>query len=468
MKVLALIVAAVLILGCTQAPAPASSENATAAIAVPTTVSSGIAVHIANAQDLFGRPGFVRSSMTITFPGNLTEEQQVVADLMAGLIQGQESTLAWDNGTWRLDTQLGILGETLNQTTFLSANASFFCVDSECEPATQKDTQERLDVAQKALQSPYQLVPLPAAMDPEKAWIVTSTGPSTQAGRACDGFNLTLNQTYMNQTLYSRPAGDLEDIRQVKQAVLFKGITAPLRTCLDQKRGYVARVQVEVDLSVAEKELHGLTMSMSQTIREFRDKPYLKDVLPPVYPDAEEPKNPSGFSTLPISDNHTAGDGTRYAYVGKQNGSFALDVSNIQNASCSPKRLMLPEWTTFECNGTRMVFLIYEEESDEFQLAVQQFILPVRPYDPELRPVYSVARNQIVVMSDVPLIVLYEGKKDEGDSVLVGPREGPCPTERLFLEGKPGSYTCEGQDYLIQKSDGSIENEALGIRVIKK
>ncbi len=470
MKAPVLVLAAVFLFGCIQAPESVTVSNGATGTPVPTAVSGSITASSLNAESLFDRSGFVRYSVAVTFPGNLTEEQKTIADIMQELVQGQESTLAWVSGAWRLDSQVGVLGQTLNQTAYLDLgnNNSQFCVDGKCEPAAQEDTQERLDVAKKALQRPFQLVPMPSGVDAEKAWIVTSTGPSIQAGRSCDGFDLTLNQTYMNQTLYARSAGDFENIRQVKQAVLFKGITSPLPICLDQERGYVARVQMRVNLSVAEKELSGLTMAVSQTVQEFRDEPYLRDVLPPAYPKAEKPRRPSGLSILSISDNHTTGDGTRYSYAGKQNGSFALDVSNIQNASCPPKRLMLPEWTTFECDGTRLVFLIYEEESDEFQLAVQQFILPVRPYDPQLRPVYAVARNQIAVMSDVPLIVMYEGKSQEGESLLVGPWEGPCPTQRLYLDGKPGSYTCEGQTFLLQKSDGSIENELLGIRVIKK
>jgi len=459
---------AILLLGCMQAPAPgpvAPVANGT----VVTAASTGFSAQLAEAAHLFEKPGFLRYSVAITFPSNLTDEQQAISEFMQSLLQGQESTLAWDNSTFRLDTQIGLLGETLNQTTYLSANASAWCLDAECDAAAVTDTNERLDVARDALKSPYNFLKLPKNVDVEKAWIVTPSASSNQAGRKCDGFELALNQSYMNQTLYSVPAGELNDVRTVKQAVLLKGITEPMRVCLDQEKGFVALAKVEVDLSVAENDneaLRGLVMIMTQQVDEFRDAPTPEELQIPQTQEKMQPERAQSVSILPLGSTFTGSDGTQYGYVGKQNGSFVINISNVNDASCAPEALKLPEWTTFACNGTAHLFLIYEEESDEFQLAVTEHVFTIREYDAALGIIHLLPPDNPVPLSDLPLILMYEGTTAEGESILIGPWEGPCPTKRLMLGEKTGAYACDGQEYAI-KADGKEEDD-LRVQVLRK
>jgi len=463
MKIAALLFAAFLLLGCTQAPATKDTPSAT-----PTaTLEPGLSDAIANAEDLFKTPGYARYQVTITFPSNLTEQQAAIAEFMQSLLQGQQSGLAWDGtGTFRLDTQVGLLGESLNQTTFLNTNNSTWCLNGECEAAETQDTEERLDVARNALSSPYAFLKLPAGVDPARAWTNRPSGPAQYAGRTCDGYELTLNQTYLNQTLYSRPAGELEDVNAAKQVVLLKGITTPLRTCLDRERGFVAFVRFEVDLSKArnDDELKGLVMIMTQTIGDFQDTPPAGTLDAPEAEPART-KAPSSANALPLGAVTLGSDGIRYGYIGKQNASYLLNVSHV-NASCAPKMLQLPEWTTYECNGTVHLFLVEESQSDEFELAYTKYAFTPSPYDPTTYIVYVLEKDKPVPLSNLPLILMYEGTAGSGESILIGPWEGPCPTQRLGLSDKAETYACEGTEYAV-KADGK-EDGKLRVRVLRK
>ncbi|MBI5226007.1 hypothetical protein HY994_02075 [Candidatus Micrarchaeota archaeon] len=458
---------ALLAIGCTQAPAPASTTpNATDALTTAPTLST----HLANAENLFTKPGLARYSVAITFPTNLTEEQRPIAEFMKGLLQGQESTAAWNTSIFRLDTHVGLLGESLNHTTYLAINASLWCVDGKCETADLKDTEERLDIARKALQSPYNFLPMPKSVDPTLAWIATPTGDAQKAGRTCDGYDLLLNHTYLNRTLYSIPAGDLEDLKEVKQAVIFKGITTPLKTCLDRERGYVAYARLEIDLSKARNDdkLRGLRMIMTQEIQKFQDVPGAADLQKPAELEtAPKTSVPEGVSILPLGAAATGSDGTRYEYLGKKNGSFILNASNVKNASCGTKQLALPEWTVFECNGTANLFLIYEEKSDEFQLAVRQSAFEIQTYDPSKNIVYVLPEGMPVPFSHLPLIMQYDGKLGNDDVVYIGPWQGPCPTERIVLDDTPARYSCDGTNYVIRKDSVQDRKNALGVQVLK-
>ncbi len=465
--ILILLLSAFLLLGCTQAPAETPTNKTATTNAANATTALDVTALEANAQRLFQQPGYARFSTTISFPSNLTEEQRAIAEFMQSLLQGQESALAWDNDTFRLDSHVGLLGETLNQTTYHSSNASLWCLDGECDAADTGDTEQRLDVARNALKSPYNFLKMPKNVEVRKAWMVTPTGSSTQAGRACDGFELALNQTYLNQTLYSVPAGELQDITAVKQAVLLKGMNTPLRTCLDRERGYVASIRAEIDLAVArnENELKGLVMTMTQKVTEFRE-PKTDDVQAPASGVPLTETKPSDGNILPLGSVFTGSDGTQYVFVGKQNGSYAINISNADNASCAPKQLLLPEWTTYECNGTAHLFLIEESITDEFQVAVTEYVIGIRAYDPTYNPTYVLAPNDPTPLSSLPLILMYEGATEEGESVLIGPWEGPCPTERLVLAEKAGTYACDGREYAV-KADGK-EEDGLRVKVLRK
>ena len=115
--------------------------------------------------------------------------------------------------------------------------------------------------------------------------------------------------------------------------------------------------------------------------------------------------------------------------------------------------MLLPEWTTYECNGTARLFLIEESDSDEFQVGVTEYVIGIREYDPTSNPTYVLTPNDPTPLSSLPLILMYESTTEDGESVLIGPWEGPCLTERLVLAEKAGTYACDGMEYAVKADD---------------
>ncbi len=481
MKALVLVVAAILLFGCIQTTAPAATpDNTSASVKATGVPSPTMEQYRAKMSGFFEQPGKIAYRTRFEYVSNGSEEEDAFIELFKALISGQESDLAWKTDHWRLQSSVGLFGGTLNETTYVSANGSFNCIDDEpCEPIEPKWAVEKINTAKKALIDAYEGISLPEFLETQKAFLPSYKGLDWQAGRPCARFELAVNHTYVNQTFYTRAAsGQLNSLKEAKTQFLIRGIQKPIALCLDDEKGYVALVRIEVDLSQAyskEEVPFPIRMILIQEVTEFKNNVQEVEFEPADTAKAQgNPVNrkpdalPDRVNVLPLNVNSTSSDGTRYAYVGKQNGSYLINIENIKNASCARMQLKLPEWMMYECNGTAELFYLYEDASDEFQVAFEQQVFKMQAYDPANRPLYALPEGMPVPFPDVPLIMQYDGKTAQGHRVLVGPWQGPCPTETFYLNDETITYACDGQTYVIKSQNAFSDSDGLTVQVIKK